>query len=122
MTPADLAAMAAIRQLSQLSNEIAITAAADKITFVDGRGERSYAADGKNAKIMVGDAEVNTKTKWDKAALKQEFETQSTDPSASAKLTQTWEVNGDGRLVLTAKIESRRLRTPEQKAVFDKKP
>jgi hypothetical protein len=122
MTPADLAAMAAIRQLSQLSEEVTITATADKVTFVDGRGERSYVTDGKNAKIMVGDAEVTTKTKWDKAALKQEFSTSSVDPMASAKLTQTWEINADGRLVLTAKIESRRLRTPDQKAVFDKKP
>jgi hypothetical protein len=119
MTPEDLAAMAAIRQLSQIADEITIIAAADKITFTDTRGERTYAVDGKNAKVMVGAAEVTTKSKWDKAALKQEFSAGSSQ--AASKLLQTWEVNADGRLVLTARIESLRLRTPEQKAVFDKK-
>jgi len=121
MTPGDLAAMAAMRQLLQLADEVTIAATADKVTFVDARGERAYAIDGKNAKIMVGAAEVSTKSKWDKAALKQEFSTISTNAAASSKLSQTWEVNADGRLVLTAKIESMRLRTPDQKAVFDKK-
>ena len=107
--------MAAMRELQQLANEITIAATAEKITFTDTRGERTYAIDGKNTKMMVGAAEVTTKSKWDKGALKQEFST------ASTKLAQTWEVNGDGRLVLTAKIESLRLRTPDQRAVFDKK-
>ncbi len=37
------------------------------------------------------------------------------------KLTQTWDVDADGRLVLVAKLESLRMRTPDQKAVFDRK-
>jgi hypothetical protein len=115
LSPAEIAAMTAMRQLQQLSDEITIAAAAEKVTFTDTRGERAYTVDGKTAKIMVGAAEVSTKSKWDKGALKQEFST------ASTKLLQTWEVNAEGRLVLTAKIESLRLRTPDQKAVFDKK-
>lgn len=110
-----MAAGLAMRDLMQIANEITIAAAADKVTFTDARGERAYVVDGKNAKVMVGATEVTTKSKWDKAALKQEFSTTWT------KLSQTWEVNSDGRLVLTAKIESARLRTPDQKAVFDKK-
>ena len=121
LSPADLAAQAAMRQLQQLSDEITINATADKIIFIDARGERTYTTDGKNAKIMVAGAEVSTKSKWDKSALKQEFSTASTTPSASMKLTQTWDVDNNGRLVLTAKLESLRLTTPEQKAVFDKK-
>ena len=118
LSPADLAAQAAMRQLLQLPDEITINATADKITFIDVRGERSYATDGKNVKVTIAGAEVSTKSKWDKSALKQEFSTAS---SNSQRLTQTWDVDNDGRLVLTAKLESLRLMTPEQKAVFDKK-
>ena len=115
LSPAELAAQAAMRQLQQLADEITINATAEKVTFIDTRGERTYTPDGKNAKITVAGSEVSTKTRWDKTALRQEFST------TSAKLTQTWDVDNDGRLVLTAKVESLRLRTPEQKAVFDKK-
>jgi hypothetical protein len=114
-TPEELAAMAAMRELQQLADEITINATADRVTFTDARGERSYGTDGKSAKLTVAGTDVSTKTKWDKTALKQEFST------ASSKLTQTWDVDADGRLVLIAKVESLRLRTPDQKAVFDKK-
>ena len=80
------------------------------------RGQRSYTLDGKNVKVTVAGAEVSTKSRWDKAVLKQEFST------ASSKLMQTWDVDENGRLVLVAKVESLRLTTPDQKAVFDKKP
>jgi hypothetical protein len=115
LSPEEVAAMVAMRQLQQLADEITIAATADKVSFTDVRGERTYTIDGKNARMAVGETNVTTKSKWDKNALKQEFST------ASTKLSQTWEVNAEGRLVLTAKVESLRLRTPEQKAVFDKK-
>lgn len=115
LSPAELAAMAAMRELQQLADEITINATAERVSFTDVRGERSYTIDGRNAKVMVAGAEVSTKSSWDKAVLKQEFNT------ASTKLTQTWDVNADGRLVLTAKVESLRLRTPDQKAIFDRK-
>ena len=115
LTPEERASMTAMRELQQLAEEITINATAERVTFTDVRGERSYTTDGKSAKITVAGAEVSTKSKWDKTALKQEFST------ASSKLTQTWDVDADGRLVLIAKVESLRLRTPEQKAVFDKK-
>ena len=114
-TPEELAAAAAMRELQQLADEITINATAERVTFTDVRGERSYTTDGKGGKLTVAGAEVSAKSKWDKTALKQEFST------ASAKLTQTWDVDADGRLVLIAKVESLRLRTPEQKAVFDRK-
>ena len=114
-TPEEIASMAAMRELQQLADEITINATADRVTFTDVRGERSYSTDNKSAKITVAGADVSTKTKWDKTTLKQEFST------ASSKLTQTWEVDGDGRLVLIAKVESLRLRTPDQRAVFDRK-
>jgi hypothetical protein len=115
LSPAEAASMAAMRELQQLAEVITIKATPDQVVFEDPRGQRSYGLDGKTVKIMVGTAEVSTKSKWDKAALKQEFST------AQSKLIQTWEVDENGRLVLVAKVESLRLRTPDQKAVFDRK-
>ena len=116
LSPAEVAAMAAMRELQQLAEVITIKATPDQVTFEDARGQRSYALDGKTVKITVAGAEVSTKSKWDKAVLKQEFST------AQSKLIQTWDVDENGRLVLVAKVESLRLRTPDQKAVFDRKP
>lgn len=115
LSPAEVAAMAAMRELQQLAEVITIKATPEQVVFEDARGQRSYGLDGKTVKIMVGTAEVSTKSKWDKAVLKQEFLT------AQSKLTQTWDVDENGRLVLVAKLESLRLITPDQKAVFDRK-
>jgi hypothetical protein len=115
LSQAELAAMAAMRELQQVAEVITIKATPEQVIFEDGRGQRTYALDGKNVKVMVAGSEVTTKSRWDKAILKQEFST------ASNKLTQTWDVDADGRLVLIAKVESLRMRTPDQKAVFDRK-
>lgn len=116
LSPAELASMAAMRELQQLAEVITIKATPEQVVFEDARGQRTYGLDGKTVKIMIGTAEVSTKSKWDKAVLKQEFST------AQSKLTETWDVDENGRLVLVAKLESLRLITPEQKAVFDRKP
>lgn len=116
LSPAERAAMSAMRELQQLSETITIKATADQIVFEDGRGQRTYAIDNKNSKMTVAGADVSAKSRWDKAVLRQEFST------PSSKLIQTWDVDENGRLVLTAKVESLRLMTPDQKAVFDKKP
>ena len=115
LSPAERAEMAAMRELQQLAEVITIKATAEQVAFEDARGQRTYAIDNKNTKITVAGSEVNTKSRWDKAILRQEFST------SSSKLIQTWEVDENGRLVLTAKVESLRLMTPEQKAVFDRK-
>ena len=115
LSPAERAEMAAMRELQQLAEVITIKATAEQVAFEDARGQRIYAIDNKNTKLTVAGSEVNTKSRWDKAILRQEFST------PSSKLIQTWEVDENGRLVLTAKVESLRLMTPEQKAVFDKK-
>ena len=115
LSPAEAAAMTAMRELQQLAQVITIKATPEQVVFEDARGQRSYTLDGKNVKVTVAGAEVSTKSRWDKSVLKQEFST------ASSKLTQTWDVDENGRLVLIAKVESLRLKTPDQKAVFDKK-
>ncbi len=116
MSAAERAAMMAMRELQQLAEVITIKATPEQVSFEDARGQRSYALDGKNVKVTIAGAEVSTKSRWDKAVLKQEFST------TSSKLTQTWDVDENGRLVLVAKVESLRLMTPDQKAVFDRKP
>jgi len=115
LSPAERAAMAAMRELQQLAEIITIKATPEQVMFEDARGQRSHVLDGKAVKITLAGTEVSTKSRWDKAVLKQEFST------AQSKLTQTWEVDANGRLVLVAKVESLRLRTPDQKAVFDRK-
>ena len=115
LSAAEVAAMTAMRELQQLAEVITIKATPEQVVFEDARGQRSYELDGKTVKIKVGGAEVSTKSKWDKAVLKQEFST------SQSKLTQTWDVDENGRLVLVAKVESLRLITPDQKAVFDRK-
>ena len=115
LSPAELAAMAAMRELQQLAEVVTIKATPDQVTFEDARGQRSYTLDGKAVKVTVAGAEVSTKSRWDKAVLKQEFST------PKSKLIQTWDVDENGRLVLVAKVESLRLITPDQKAVFDRK-
>ena len=68
----------------------------------------------KTSEMFVSSSPVKVKSKWDKQVLKQEFS------NLQAKLVQTWSVDGSDRLVLTAKLESLRLITPERKAVFDR--
>jgi len=114
LTPQQLAEQAAMRQLHQITEKIVITASAETVTFADSRGERAYAINDKSTKIEVAGASVNVKSKWDKNVLRQEFS------NTQAKLIETWGVDEAGRLVLTAKVESMTLLTPEQKAVFDR--
>jgi hypothetical protein len=115
LSAAEVAAMNAMRELQQLAEVITIKATPDQVIFEDARGTRTYALDGKNSRATIAGAEVTIKSRWDKAIVKQEFST------AQSKLTQTWDIDENGRLVLVAKVESLRLMTPDQKAVFDRK-
>ena len=114
LTPAQRAEQAALRQLQQIDARITIKASATEITFTDTRGERTYVVNDKTSEMVVSGSPVKVKSKWDKQVLKQEFS------NPQAKLVQTWSVDGSDRLVLTAKIESLKLITPERKAVFDR--
>ncbi len=108
--------MAAMRELQQLAAVITIKATprTDSSSRMRAVSARMRSTE-RRVKITVAGAEVSTKSRWDKAVLKQEFST------AQSKLTQTWDVDENGRLVLVAKVESLRLVTPDQKAVFDRK-
>jgi hypothetical protein len=114
LTPEELAAQAAIRQLQAVPEVITIKAAPDSVSFSDARGERTYPANGKKITVDIGAAKVNVKTGWDKSSLKQEFST----PKAS--LTQVWQVDDTNHLVLKTKVESLTMVSREVKTVFDR--
>jgi hypothetical protein len=127
LTPEQRAEQAAMRQLQQIDERITIKAAADTVTFVDGRGERTFAVNDKASTIDVGGSPVKVKSKWDKRVLKQEFS------NTQARLVETWGLDDADHLVLTAKVESMTLGigasadrittlvTPDRKAVFDRR-
>jgi hypothetical protein len=114
LTPQQRAEQTAMRQLQQIDERITINAAAEAVTFVDTRGERTYVVNDKPSEIFVAGSPVKVKSKWDKQVLKQEF------TNSQAKLQETWSVDETDHLVLTAKVESVKLVTPERKAVFDR--
>jgi hypothetical protein len=114
LTPEELAAQAAIRELQRVAEVITIKATADSVSFSDARGERLYPVTGKKVVVDIAAAKVNVKSSWDKNALKQEFST----PKATFK--EIWQVDQNNRLVLTAKLESLSMVSKEVKTVFDK--
>ena len=114
LTPEELAGQAALRQLQQVAEVMSITAAADSVTFIDPRGERTYAISDKTTRLDVGEARLLVKTKWDKLTLRQEFSI------PTRKLIQTWDVDANGRLLLKVRLESMTLNTPDVVAVFDR--
>jgi len=114
LPPDVLAAQAAMRELQQLAETVTVKAAADSISVSDPRGERTYAIDGKASKLTVGTANIEVKTKWDKAALRQEFS------SPSTRLVRSWEIDEQNHLVIKSKIESLTMNSKEVKAVYDR--
>ena len=115
LTPEQRAEQAAMRQVQQIADRMTIKASADSVTFIDSRGERTFAINDKTSTLDVGGSPVKVKSKWDKRVLKQEFS------NTQAKLVETWAVDEADRLVLTAKVESLNLVTPDRKAVFDRR-
>jgi hypothetical protein len=115
LTPEQRAEQAAMRQVEQIADRMAIKASADSVTFIDSRGERTFAINDKASTLDVGGSPVKVKSKWDKRVLKQEFS------NNQAKLVETWGLDEADRLVLTAKVESLNLVTPDRKAVFDRR-
>jgi hypothetical protein len=114
LTPEELAAQAALKQLQGVPEVITIRATPESVSFNDTRGERTYPVNGKKITVDIAEAKVNVKSSWDKASLKQEFST----PKAS--LTQTWQVDESKHLVLRTKVESMSMVSREVKTVFDK--
>jgi hypothetical protein len=116
LTPDVLAGQAAMRVLQQLSETVTIKASPESVSFSDGRGEQTYSLDGKNGKTDVNGTPVAVKSRWDKQTMRQEFTT------PQMKLTRTWEVDENGRLVLKVRVESMTMNSSDAKAVYDRQP
>jgi hypothetical protein len=105
LTPDQIAARNAVRQLQQVPDTLKIVATPEQITFTEARGVSSFPINNKGVKIDVGDAKVEVKTKWDKATVRQEFN------AYQQKLTKMWSVDENGRLVLNVLVESMNVNT-----------
>lgn len=105
LTPEQLASREAMRLLQQIPVTLQIAATPDSITFTDTRAAATFPTNNKAIKIDVGKAKVEVKTKWDKGALRQEFN------AYQQKLTRSWTVDENDRLVLNILVESMTLNT-----------
>ncbi len=114
LTPEQRAEQGAMRQLQQIETRITIKASVAEVTFIDSRGEQTFAINDKTATIFVASSPLKVKVKWDKQALRQEFS------NSQAKLIQTWSLESTDHLAMIAKVESMTLVTPERKAVFNR--
>ncbi len=114
LTPAERAERTAIRQLEQIEQTLTISATADRLTIADPRGERSCDVTGKSDKVRTFGFYMDVTCKWDKARLRQEFS------ATRSKVIDVWSVDGNGRLVLTAKIEGVDQNSPEATLVYDR--
>lgn len=94
MDEGERAGQAALSKIQQLGRTVTIKATAESVTFVDGNGERTYAANNQNVKTDVGSgAIVTSKTRWDGNTLKQLF------IFGETSITQNWELSDDGNQI-----------------------
>jgi hypothetical protein len=114
LTPEEAASRAAGQALQQIPELLTIEATADAITFKETRGAVTYPINNKSIKVDVGAAKVDAKTKWDKDVLRQEFNTRQ------QKITKTWAVDENARLVLKLRVESMTMSSADAIAIFDR--
>jgi hypothetical protein len=109
----EVAAQSALSVLHQVPLDVVIEATVDTITFREPRGEWHFQIGGKNSTIEVPGGSLRSKSKWDHAALRQEFS------SAQKKLVKSWSIDSSDRLVLTETLQSVTSNS-ESKAIFDR--
>jgi len=114
LTPEERGELTAMAELEQLAPTITIKATPETVSFSDQRGEQTCAIDGKSAKIELFGARVNVKCRWNKSLLQQELST------TSRKLTRSWGVDDNGRLVVKSRIEEFGRSAIEAGAVYDR--
>lgn len=114
VTEAEAAAQAAIIDIQQIPADLSIEATAETFKLIEPRGDAFFRIDGKNTSVEVPGSSVKVRTRWDRAGLRQEFS------SAMLKLTRTWSVNADNRLVITQRLESVSIKPADVQAVFDR--
>lgn len=114
VTTEEAAAQTALAAIQQLPSELTIEATAADMKLTEARGDSFFKIDGKNTTIQVPGATMKVKSKWERAALRQEFST------ALRSLVRSWSVNADGRLVVTQRAQSARFVSKDVQTVFDR--
>ena len=114
VTDAEAAAQAALAAIQDVPAELTIEATATTMTLTEPRGPSVFKIDGKDAKVAVPGGTIKIKSKWDRVGLRQEFS------SAMRKLTRSWSVDANGRLVLNQRVEGISLKRTDIQAFFDR--
>lgn len=118
ISDADRAGNAVMAMFRGAPLNIAIKATADSVTFADARGERTFAIDNKSAKVVINQASITTKSRWDRNTLKQEF------VYGESRVTHDFELNAEGTRINFKMVSQNMSSTgpaTEAKAVYDKK-
>lgn len=114
VTEAEAAAQAALAAIQVIPPELTIEATAAAMTLTESRGPSVFQIDGKDAKVDVPGGVIKVKSKWDRASLRQDFS------SAMRKLTRSWSVDANGRLVLNQRVEGISVKRTDIQALFDR--
>jgi hypothetical protein len=116
LPPLEVEAQRVLRVVEQVPADVTIAATSETVSFKDASGEGTFRIDGKTVALSVAGAEIKVKSKWDRAALRQEFW------SARRKVTRTWDVDADDHLILNTKVEGVLMKMIETRAVFVRQP
>lgn len=114
LTPPERADRMAMRRLQEMAPVVTLTAAADRVTVEDERGEQSCASNGKGEKVATFGVYMQVTCKWDKDRLRQEYST------TRNRFVRTWSLDGAGHLVLKANMEGLNQNTPETTTIYDR--
>jgi hypothetical protein len=116
MPPEEIVAQRVLQAFQQVPTDVTIAATPVSVSFRDPSGQGTFAIDGKTVEINVEGSKIKVKSKWERAALKQEFST------SRRKVIRSWGLDAAGHLILAMKVESMMMNTIETRAVFDKNP
>jgi hypothetical protein len=116
MPPEEIVAQRVLQAFQRVPTDVTIAATATSVSFKDPSGQGTFAIDGKTVEITVEGSKIKVKSKWERAALKQEFST------SRRKVIRSWGPDATGHLILAMKVESMMMNTIETRAVFDRQP
>ena len=114
MPPEEIVAQRVLQAFQQVPTDVTITATPASVSFKDPSGRGTFAIDGKTVEITIEGSKIKVKSKWERAALKQEFST------SRRKVIRSWALDAAGHLILAMKVESMMMNTIETRAVFDR--
>ena len=114
--PEEIAAQRVLRAFEQVPTDLTIAASPASVSFKEASGTGTFAVDGKTVELNVEGSKIKVKTKWDKAALRQELW------STRRKVTRSWMLDASNHLVLMMKMESLMAYTIDRRAVYDRQP